>query len=458
MTVVCLIAGVHAVLMRLWGSKSGPCMQILHFSWAFGAFIAPLIAKRFIREIPDNENNDMMYNLTCSDIWTNTSTMMDESTSDTPITPGIDYDCFLGFIEACKYLTNSSHYYIDSLEEPNLGDFNCTTTTSASSGAPTDFRFAYFIAASLFLPSLVAFIFYAVRRECFGKCYSKLAIARRQSELKQIQKVDDSSSEDEFGKPPLCFTILLFSQLFCFMFLYVGLEAGFGSLIFTVAVTGQLGFSKPTAAILQSVYWGTFCFTRMISVTCALFGVRASIMIAGNLFGSFVASLIMTFYIHNALAIWIGSAVLGMSYASIFPTAMTWMSENAKATGKATAVLVTAGTVGDITLPAVMGAMVAKVSPDSLIYFTIIGVIISAATAAVMFLTACLQKRRLRLVARRDLIQTQTVKYERLNVDSNPDLEDEVEINDLGDLNEINETCIINGSAAVQEDGNSIMQ
>ena len=434
-------------------------MQILHFSWAFGAFIAPLIAKRFIREIPDNETNDMTYNLTCSDIWTNTSTTMAESTTDTPTASGVDYDCFLGFIEACNNFTNSSYYYIDSLEDPNLADFNCTMTTSASLGAPTDFRFAYFIAASLFLPSLVAFIFYAVRRECFGKCYTKLAIARRQSELKQIQKMDSAhaSSEDEYGKPPLCFTILLFSQLFCFMFLYVGLEAGFGSLIFTVAVTGQLGFSKPTAAILQSVYWGTFCFTRMVSVTCALFSVRASVMIAGNLFGSFVASLIMTFYIHNALAIWIGSAVLGMSYASIFPTAMTWMSENAKATGKATAVPITAGTVGDITLPAVMGVMVAKVSPDSLIYFTFIGVIISAATAAVMFLTACLQKRKLRSVTQHNLVLTQTVKFERLNVDSNLDLEGELEVNDLGDLNEISEPCIINGSAAVQEDGDSVI-
>ena len=309
--------------------------------------------------------------------------------------------------------------------------------------------FAYFIAASLFFPSLVAFVFYAIRRECFGKCCSKLAIARRQSELKEMHKLDDTSSEDEFGNPPLCFTILLFSQLFCFMFLYVGLEAGFGSLIFTVAVTGQLAFSKSIAAVLQSVYWGTFCFTRMISVTCALFGVRASVMIAGNLFGSFVASLIMTFYIHNALAIWIGSAVLGMSYASIFPTAMTWMSENAKATGKATAVLVTAGTVGDITLPAVVGVMVAKVSPDSLIYFTFVGVIISAVSAGVMFLTACLQKRRLRSAAQRDLILTPTVKYEKLTVDSNPDLEDELELNDLGD---ISKTCIVNGSTTVQVD------
>ena len=422
-------------------------MQILHFSWSFGAFIAPLIAKCFFREVSDDKKNDTMYNLTCSDIWTNSSTVT-ESTTAIPTAPGVDYDCFLTFIETCKNLTNSLYYYY-YVDEPNLADYNCTMTTSPTSEAPTDFIFAYFIAASLFLPSLVAFIFYAVRRECLGKCCSKLAIARRQSELKDMHKMDDAASdyEEEFGKPPLCFTILFFSQLFCFMFLYVGLEAGFGSLIFTVAVTGQLGFLKSTAAVLQSVYWGTFCFTRMISVTCALFGVRASIMIMGNLFGSFIASLIMIFYIHNALAIWIGSAVLGMSYASIFPTTMTWMSENTKATGKAIAVLVTAGTVGDITLPAVMGVMVAKVSPDSLIYVTFIGVIISAATAAVMFLTACLQKRRLRAAMQCDIVPTHTVKYETLTVDSNPqDLEDtcKVELNDVGDLSK---TCIVNGDA-----------
>ena len=96
-------------------------------------------------------------------------------------------------------------------------------------------------------------------------------------------------------------------------------------------------------------------------------------------------------------------------------------------------------------MPAVMEVMVAKVSPDSLIYFTFIGMIISAATAAVWFLMACLQKKV--------EVLTQTVKYERLNVDSNLDLEGELEVNDLGDLNEISEPCIINGSAAVQEDG-----
>ena len=39
--------GVHAVIMWMWGDKSGPCMQFLHFAYAFGAFIAPLISNAF---------------------------------------------------------------------------------------------------------------------------------------------------------------------------------------------------------------------------------------------------------------------------------------------------------------------------------------------------------------------------------------------------------------------------
>ena len=415
--------------MRLWGNKSGPCMQVLHFSWAFGAFVAPLIAKHFIREVAD----DADFNGTCSDLWTNTST-----TTNSVCSPQLSNDCFLLFTELCENLTIFS-------EDNNLSfsDMNCT---SSNTQPPTDFKYAYFIAASLFLPSLIAFIFYAVKRECFGKCCSKLYTISKESDKQMEANHDTLSSEEKTNQPPLYYTIVFFTVLFCFMFLYVGLEAGFGSLIFTVAVKGELCFSKSSAALLQSVYWGTFCFTRLFSVTLAVLQVRASIMIAGNLFGSFIASLIMIFYIHNATAIWIGSAVLGMSYASIFPTAMTWMSENAKATGKATAVLVTAGTVGDITLPAVMGAIVAQIKPDALFYFTFVGVIISAGTAGVMFLTACLQKRKYRSVHSES---THRVKYKQLTEDLTLECEDGLEVSEMSsvngnaslDLNHVSRNC-----------------
>ena len=41
-----------------------------------------------------------------------------------------------------------------------------------------------------------------------------------------------------------------------------------------------------------------------------------------------------------------------MSYASVYPTTMTWMSETVEATGIATAILVTGRTLGDIAISA----------------------------------------------------------------------------------------------------------
>ena len=394
--------------------------------------MAPLIAKRFIHEIADE--TDYYFNGTCSDLWTSTaSTTAHTQALTLPPVSESDLDCFHLFTELCNNLTDTSS------EKLYFADMDCANSTIAPTSPPsTDFKYAYFIAASLFLPSLVAFIFYAVRRECLGRLCARVSDKSKEEETDASSAL---STGEEYIRPPLYFTIIFFSLLFSFMFLYVGLEAGYGALILTVAVKGQLNFSKSSAAVLQSVYWGTFCFTRMVSIIFAILKVRATIMICGNLFGSFIASLIMIFYIHNATAIWIGSAVLGMSYASIFPTAMTWMSENAKATGKATAVLVTAGTVGDITLPAVMGVIVAKISPDSLFYFTFVGVIVSAATAAVMFLTAYLQKRRQR--SARDGKREVRVRYRQLEDETS------IECDGVMDVDEEHAVKYANGNATV---------
>ena len=61
--------------MRLWGEKSGPCMQFLHAAFALGAFLAPLISKPFITDIPDtlmeDLNTSLVFNVSCNSgsIW-----------------------------------------------------------------------------------------------------------------------------------------------------------------------------------------------------------------------------------------------------------------------------------------------------------------------------------------------------------------------------------------------------
>ena len=60
--------------MRMWGEKSGPCMQFLHAAFAFGAFIAPLITKPFIQDIPnkdDDHDTSLTFNVSCNNALIN---------------------------------------------------------------------------------------------------------------------------------------------------------------------------------------------------------------------------------------------------------------------------------------------------------------------------------------------------------------------------------------------------
>ena len=358
--------GTHAVLMRLWKEESGPCMQVLHFAFAFGAFVAPLIAKQFISAEQDEE------------------------------------------------AMNSTSYSGSGWASGNC-TIGCATNSTGQEG---DFRIAYWISSSIFIPALLAYVFYSVRYDILRHFVRKEKSVVADSAVTNYTMVEEDQEQDgeaeveellqlafrekdnkdpsspSAKETPPCYVLAILFLLATFIFLYVGLEVSYGYWIFTVVVTGTLNFSKQQGTVIQSLFWGTFAFTRLFSVVLALLNVKASVMITGNLTGSVIASVIMVSFPHNAPAIWLASAVLGMSYASIFPTTMTWMSETVEATGKASSILITGGVLGNITIPAVAGALVAQVTPDSLFYMTFVGIVLCVVLVAVMFTLTYFQKRR----------------------------------------------------------------
>ena len=319
----------------------------------------------------------------------------------------------------------------------------------------SEFQVAYWIASSIYIPTLLAYGFYAVKYDILRVCQRrKLALSssqenivmhgdgeeeeeeeeegekgtegeeeegREKIELRPIGNVSASHSlDDSQGNPqnrdtsssptsdqqsnPMganastkqskLFKFGMVSLLGLFVCVYVGLEFAYGSWIFTVVVKGFLDFTKSQGTVIQSLFWGAFAFARLFSVIPALLNIKSSLMLTGNLTGSLIASIIMVAFPHNATAIWLASAILGMSYASIYPTAITWMSENVDTTGLAASILVSGATVGSIVIPAAVGGLISKVSPDALFYATFVGVIISASLVALLFLLAFLHKKR----------------------------------------------------------------
>ncbi|XP_048387029.1 sodium-dependent glucose transporter 1 [Stegostoma tigrinum] len=60
-----LDTGGNLLILLMWGTKVGPYMQALHFSFALGAFVAPILAKPLLgtlQKITDNSGNGILNN------------------------------------------------------------------------------------------------------------------------------------------------------------------------------------------------------------------------------------------------------------------------------------------------------------------------------------------------------------------------------------------------------------
>ena len=154
-----LIAGVHAILMRLW-ENTGPCMQFLHASCAFGKFLAPLIAKPFITDIPDTQedfNTSQVFNISCSNVWTSNC----ENISH------VECACLDSITEVCN---RTSSAVIDVYYDTLSNQSNCSLIEEERDNISLTYGWAYWISAMFFVVPLLVFTYYSIRYDmthCF---------------------------------------------------------------------------------------------------------------------------------------------------------------------------------------------------------------------------------------------------------------------------------------------------
>ena len=433
-----LITGAHAILMRLWGEKSGPCMQVLHAAFALGAFLAPLIAKPFITDIPDtqeNLNTSLVFNISCSNAWT----------SNCDNISSVECACIDSIAEICSE-TSSAIVVLSTTS-------NCSVIEEQTDSITLKYGWAYWISALFFVIPLLVFIYYSIRFDIIPRFktnrnndISKVGRQTEESlettkaeespegsqvELNEVAAVDNEKLLEEDGnivvvkdstssKGPVVlktYKYPAFFLLFWFMLFYVGSEVSYGSLLFTFSVKSQLQFDKQTAATVTAVFWGLLMFMRVFSILLVVLKVRASVMMTLNVSGSVTAILILAIFPHNHISVWIASSLLGASFSSVFPMAMTWMSEHLPVSGKATAVLNGGANIGDIVLPSVIAALIGNVHPDYFVYSILTLITLSTTLLVLLFTMTFVYQRR------HKPHDKSLVGYNRLQIDSGESLE-----------------------------------
>jgi FHS family Na+ dependent glucose MFS transporter 1 len=173
--------------------------------------------------------------------------------------------------------------------------------------------------------------------------------------------------------PPL---VVLISLL---LLLYVGAEAAFGGWIYTYAVALDLS-DATTAAYMVSAFWGALTAGRLLAVPLAARYRPRSLLLA-DLVGCLASVGILLLWSSSPAATWLGTLGLGLSMASIFPTAITLAERRIAITGQVTGWFLVSSSIGAMFLPWLIGQLFESVGPQ----ITMIAILVDLIAAVGVF-------------------------------------------------------------------------
>lgn len=292
-------------------------MQALHFLFAFGAFVAPLIVQPFLQE-----------------------------SSSIPPNSTVSYETING--------TNSTNL---------TGTLNSTNSTvnkicnGNTSGHTLPVTWAYWISALPLAVTGVGFLTFVFAKACT---------------LKDTQTQKEEAPTTKQGS--LMYRVVILSLFSVFLLLYVGLEVAYGGYIFTFGRTIEDKMSKDNAAFLTSAFWGSFALARLASVPISRY-LRPTKMLWLDMGGCLLGSIVLISQFKdgnceasNQTKLWVGTVLLGISMASVFPSALNWAEYFVTVSGRIASILVVAASCSEMLIPLAVGNTIGEtvVGPCSL--------------------------------------------------------------------------------------------
>ncbi|XP_072690027.1 sodium-dependent glucose transporter 1 [Canis lupus baileyi] len=299
-----LDTGGNVLILAIWGDKGAPHMQALHFSFALGAFLAPLLAKLAL--------------------GTTTVSAANHTEAD------------------------SNHSALNQSSEAD---------SESLFRVPDNMNllWAYAIIGTYIF--VVSLFFFAL-------------LFKKSSRQEKAKASAQRSRRAKYHNALLCL-------LFLFFFFYVGAEVTYGSYVFSFATT-HAGMKESEAALLNSVFWGTFAACRGLAIFFATCLQPGTMIVLSNV-GSLASSLLLVLFDKSPVCLWIATSVYGASMATTFPSGVSWIEQYTTIHGKSAAFFVVGAALGEMAIPAVIGILQGQYPDLPVVLYTILGASIATA-------------------------------------------------------------------------------
>jgi FHS family Na+ dependent glucose MFS transporter 1 len=155
----------------------------------------------------------------------------------------------------------------------------------------------------------------------------------------------------------------VFVMVLCFV-LYVGGEAGYGNWIYAYAF--KLNFANEVNAnYFASAFWGSFTLGRLFGIWVST-RLKPMTILTLDFLGCLFSLALILLFPGSASMLWLGTILLGISQASIFPTFLTLAEERMHITGAIAGLFLVGAGAGGMVLPWLIGQAFVKISPAAM--------------------------------------------------------------------------------------------
>ena len=157
---------------------------------------------------------------------------------------------------------------------------------------------------------------------------------------------------------------------------------GFAGWVYTFA--RDRGFTETNASLITSVFWWSFTAGRLLGIPIARkLNARNQIVLDAVI--TAVGATVLTVSTHSNLLIWLGTIVLGLGLATMFPATLNIANERVAVTGSVTSWFITASGAGGAVMPWLIGRLFddhgSKILPWFVLFATA-AVVVAATLAA----------------------------------------------------------------------------
>ncbi|BFY96963.1 hypothetical protein BsWGS_00003 [Bradybaena similaris] len=323
---------VNAEHMRIWGKEGRALLQFIHFVFALGGVITPLITEPFLApKVTDPELTSSTYNLSVTQQLADVTTVFYNVTQQLADVTTVFYNVTQQLADVTTVFYNETHNQtLDGLERPQ-----------------TKVHYAFLIAGIIAIMIALPYIV-----------------------LIFIDKTSKSSSEEKYAQnlnsrklpPPLYIFMLV--VLCLFYVVYCCIEDTFASFLMTFVVSEYESVSKSKGAYITMFYWASFAAARFgsIFVSSYLTAMRLVCAYCSLMLVSY-AGFTLSAVNRDISALTAFACMAGISMSAVFPAGFSWTeAELFPVTGWVSSYILIGSSLGMMINPMIVGYLMKHVS------------------------------------------------------------------------------------------------